>query len=155
MSFLGRIFLGTGTFKAELRAELEAEGVALIVEGVPGKIRYAHFKAPGKRFNGKVTLVRLALAVTEERFVVYSNSGKAELIDSAYSSPNWQMADLAAEPDRLEIRVDYDRSDISDVSGQITITANTDRAREIAEQIRARSQVSARDATSPGSSSPA
>ena len=36
--------------------------VVLLEEDLKGSVRYDHFKAPGKRFHGKVTLVRAALA---------------------------------------------------------------------------------------------
>jgi hypothetical protein len=139
MSFLGRLFLGTGKLPPPVRAALEAEGLLAIEEGVSGRIGYTRFKAPGKHFHGKVTWERLALALSERRFVVYCRSGRAELIDSPYSSSGWDMVELAAEEDdRLVIRVDYDRDSAPEVSGQVAITARTKRAAEIADQVHRR-----------------
>ena len=49
-----KLLLGNGTLKPKLRAALESEGVVLLEEGLPGTITYAHFKAPGRRYHGKV-----------------------------------------------------------------------------------------------------
>ena len=54
------LLLGNGTLKPKLRAALESEGVVLLEEGLPGTITYAHFKAPGRRHNGKVVGSALA-----------------------------------------------------------------------------------------------
>ena len=59
MGFLARLLLGNGSLRPALRAELEQEGLVLVAEGLSGSLRYAHFKAPGKRFHGKVTPVRV------------------------------------------------------------------------------------------------
>jgi hypothetical protein len=68
--WLGRLLLGSGKLRPELRAELESEGLVLLEEGVPGSVRYTHFKAPGRSFHGKVTPERMAIGISRERFVV-------------------------------------------------------------------------------------
>ena len=83
--------LGKGTLKPSLRAELEAEGVVLIEEGLVGSIRYSHFKAPGKRFHGKITPERIGLGISEQRVVAYCRSGRAKLVDSPFTSPRFEM----------------------------------------------------------------
>ena len=55
MALFERFRMGRGQFKPELRAALESEGLVVLAEGLKGSIRYDNFKAPGKRFNGKVT----------------------------------------------------------------------------------------------------
>ncbi len=139
MSWLGKLFLGNGTLKPELRSELEAEGLVLIEEGLPGTIRYKHFRAPGRRFNGKVVAERFGLGISEERFVVYCRSGRAELMDSPFTSPNLRALDVSLEGDDVvALHVDYDRLDEPGVSGELTVRAHTARATEIVALLRAR-----------------
>jgi hypothetical protein len=141
VNWLARLLLGNGTLKPKLRAELEAEGLVLLEEGLVGSIRYDHFKAPGRRFNGKVTGVCVGLGISEERLVVYSHSGRAELIDSPFSSQRLSSLGIAADNDRLILEVDYDRLDAPNASGQVTIRARTPKAQSIAEQLRTRLRV--------------
>jgi hypothetical protein len=138
MGFLDKFRLGNGTLKPGVRAELEAEGLVLVEEGLKGSIRYDRFKAPGKRFYGKVTGERFAIGLSEERFVVYCRSGSVELMDSPYTSPRLDALEIGAEDGRLLLEVDYDRMGEPSVSGTITVRANTPRAVEIAEQLRTR-----------------
>ncbi len=142
MGFLGRLFLGNGELPAEVREELESEGLMLVEEGLSGSIRYSHFKAPGKRFNGKITPERMGLGVSEQRLVIYCRSGRAELIDSPFSSPRLAAVDLSlVDEDRLSISIDYDQmpdAESAGVSGQITIRLNTTRAPEVVAVLQAR-----------------
>ena len=139
MGLFDRFRLGNGALKPDVRAELESEGLVLVEEGLHGSIRYDRFKAPGKRFYGKVTGERFAIGLSEERFVVLCRSGSVELMDSPFSSPRLAALDISVEgADRLLLKVDYDRLSEPGVSGTITVRANTPRAAEIAEQLRAR-----------------
>jgi hypothetical protein len=139
VTFLARLLFGTGTLKPELRAALESEGLVLIEEGLKGSVRYKRFKAPGKRFHGKVTGERIGLAVSEERFVVYSRSGRAKLIDTPFSNPRVSAFEVSLRgDDTVAMRIDYDRLDEPKISGEITILARTPNAANIVEQLRAR-----------------
>ena len=139
MSFLTKLLLGNGTIRPELRAALESEGLVLIEEGVPGSVRYRHYQAPGKRFHGKVTAERLGRAISEQRFVVYCRSGRGKLVDTPYSNPRLGMLDVELEDDdRAIVRIDYDKADEPNVSGQIAIHAKTPSAARIVEELRAR-----------------
>lgn len=139
MGFLERFRLGNGALKPQVRSQLEAEGLVLIDEGLRGTIRYEGFKAPGKRFYGKVAGERLAIGLSEERFVVYCRSGSVELMDSAYASPRLAALDISVEDnDTLALRVDYDRIGEPGISGVITVRARTPQAGEIAKQLRSR-----------------
>ncbi|HEX2129057.1 MAG TPA: hypothetical protein VHF58_07560 [Solirubrobacterales bacterium] len=139
MGFLERFRLGNGAMKPRIRAELESEGLVLVEEGLQGSIRYDRFKAPGKRFYGKVAGERFAIGLSEERFVVYCRSGSVELMDSPYTSARLAALDVSVEDgDRLLLRVDYDRMGEPNVSGTITVRAHTPRAGEIAEELRSR-----------------
>ena len=138
MGFLDRFTLGDGKLKSELRTALEAEGPVLIEEGVWTWIHYHRFKAPGKRFYGKRSGERAAIGISEKRLVLYCRSGSVELVDSPFSEERLRLIGFEVESDKLAIRIDYDRLDVPDVSGQITITLKTSRAAEIADQVRAR-----------------
>jgi hypothetical protein len=146
-----RFRLGNGALRPALRAELEAEGLVLAEEGLRGSIRYERFKAPGKRFYGKVSGERLGLGLSETRLVVYCRSGTVELIDSELSSPRFEMVEIALEgDDSLAIRIDYDRSQeakAAAISGVITIRATTPNAAVIVEEVNARLRRSARDSS--------
>ena len=139
MSLLSRLFLGDGAMPAEARARLESEGLIALAENCPGRISYSHFKAPGKRFHGKVTPLRIAIGVSRERLAVYSNSGRAELIDSPFAEPNFDALEISLEQeDRLLFKVDYGKIDDPKVSGVITIRATTPEASSIAAEIERR-----------------
>lgn len=139
VAFLAKLLLGNGSLDPRLRAELESEGLVLVEEGLRGSVRYRHFKAPGRRHHGKVTGERIALGISEERFVLYCRSGSTELVDSSFSDPRLAFLDVALEGDEaVSIRIDYDRAGVPDVSGQITILVRTPNALQIVEQLRSR-----------------
>lgn len=139
MGFLTKLFLGNGKLGPELRAALESEGLVLIEEGLRGSVHYRRFKAPGRRHHGKRTGERLGLAISEKRFVVYCRSGTVELIDSRFSDPRLSLLDVSLQGDDVvSIRIDYDRLDVPDVSGEITIRATTPNAVSVVDQLHRR-----------------
>jgi hypothetical protein len=139
VGFLAKLLLGSGTLKPELRAGLESEGLVRIEEGLTGSVRYERFRSPGRYQHGKITGVRVGLGISEARLVVYSHSGRAKLLDTAFSSPRLSMLDVSLKGDeRIAIRVDYDRGDVPKVSGEITIVARTPNAAAIADELGAR-----------------
>lgn len=139
MTFLAKLLLGNGKLKPELRAALESEGLVILEEGLRGSVRYRRFKAPGRRFHGKVTPERIGLAISDQRLAVYCRSGRVKLIDSAFSDPRWSAVEVSLRDSKtVAIRIDYDRLGIPDVSGEITITARTPKAANVVEQLQAR-----------------
>ena len=139
MSFLAKLLLGAGGFKPELRATLESEGLVVIEEGLSGSVRYHRFKSPGRRFHGKVTPERIALAITQQRLAVYCRSGRAKLIDTAFSEPRLRAVEASLHNSgTVSIRIDFDRAGVPDVSGEITIRARTPNAATIVEELQAR-----------------
>ena len=138
MGFLGKLLLGNGTLRASLRRELEAEGLVRIEEGLHGSVRYEHFKAPGKRFHGKITPERIALGISEQRIVAYCRSGRGKLADSPFSSPRFEMVTITADDDHLEFLVDYDKGDEPKFSGKIKIRMEHPEATAIASEITSR-----------------
>ena len=134
-----RILLGNGRLSAEVRAQLEAEGVVLVEENLSGSIRYTRFKAPGRYHHGKVQPQRFALGISEHRFVVCCRSGKVELMDSAFDQPNLSALEVTLEgTDKLILGVDHDKLAKPGVSGQIAIHLKTPDAVAITEELRAR-----------------
>ena len=144
MGFLGTLLLGNGRLRPALRGALEAEGLVLVAEGLPASLRYSHFKAPGKRFHGKVTAVRVGVGLSRERIVVYSHSGRVKLADTPYSSERWAIAEVVAEEDRVELRVDYDKHDDDRFAGKLTIRITTPEAQRIAGEVNARIEAARR-----------
>ncbi len=134
--------MGSGRLKPGLRAELEAEGLVLVEERLKGSIRYTHFRAPGKRFHGKIVPMRLALGISERRLVIYGGWVSSELVDSPFGSPRFRAVDVELEgADAVVLRIDYSRmeeAEAAGVSGEIKIRMRTANAASIVEQIRAR-----------------
>ncbi len=139
MGFLGKLLLGDGTLKPDLRAALESEGLVLVEEGLRGSLRYNHFRAPGRRFHGKVTPERIALGISNRRVVLYCRSGRAKLVDSEFDNPRLSIVDVSLQgDDEVAVHVDYDRANEPKVAGQITIRARTPNAARVVEHLRAR-----------------
>jgi hypothetical protein len=139
VTFLARLLLGNGRLAPELRAALESEGLILIEEGLAGSVRYRRFRAPGRRHYGKVTGERMALAISEERVVVYCRSGTTKLIDTPFWNPSLSALDVFLHgDDTVAIRIDYDRAGVPNISGEITIRARTPNAANIVDHLRAR-----------------
>lgn len=139
VTFLAKFRLGNGKLDPKVRAALESEGLVLVEEGLRGSVRYRRFRAPGRRHHGKVTGERIALAITEERFVVYCRSGSTALIDSSFANPRLSVVDVALQGiDSVSIRIDYDRADLPKVSGEITIVVSSPNAATIVDQLQAR-----------------
>jgi hypothetical protein len=138
VAFLAKFRRGDGTFEPTLRAAIEAEGLVLLEEGLTGRVRYNNFRAPGRRHHGKVVPERLALAISDARFVAYCRSGSVKLIDAPFANPRLGLLEMTAADETLVIRIDYDRAGLSKISGQITIEAETANAANICEHFQAR-----------------
>lgn len=110
----------------------------LLDEGLGGSVRYSHYRAPGKRFHGKVTPERIAIGISRERFVVYCRSGRVKLLDSQFSNPRLEAVDISAGSERVIFTIDYDRFGVPNVSGEIAIHAKTPNAATIVDQLRGR-----------------
>jgi len=137
--WLTRLLLGNGTLKPGLRAALESEGLVVLEEGLTGSIKYSHFKAPGKRFNGKVTGECFGLGISERRLAVYCRSGRVKLIDQPFTEPRLSAIDVSVDDnDRVALLIDYDRVDVPKVSGQMTIRARTPNATMVVEELNSR-----------------
>jgi hypothetical protein len=133
------LLLGKGTLKPSLRAALESEGLVLIEEGLVGSIRYSNFKAPGKRFKGKITGECFGLGVSERRLALYCRSGRAKLIDQPFTEPRLSAIEVSQDgEDRVALLIDYDRVEVPRVSGQMTIRVRTPNAARVVEELTSR-----------------
>jgi hypothetical protein len=139
VGWLSNLLLGDGTLKPSLRGALESEGVVLIEEGLVGSIRYSNFKAPGKRFKGKITGECVGLGISKQRLAVYCRSGRVKLIDQPFTEPRLSALDVSLEDeDRVALCIDFDRGVVPKVSGQMTIYARTPNAATVVEELSAR-----------------
>ena len=139
MGLFTKLLLGNGTLKPKLRAALESEGVVLIEEGLVGSIRYANFRAPGKRFKGKITGECFGLGISERRLAVYCRSGRVKLIDQPFTEPRLSAIDVSRDgEERVALRIDFDRGVVPKVSGQMTISAKTPNAAKVVEELSTR-----------------
>ena len=139
MGLFTKLLLGNGTLKPKLREALESEGVVLIEEGLTGSIRYANFKAPGRRYKGKITGECFGLGISEQRLALYCRSGRVKLIDQPFTEPRLSALDVSLDgEDRVALLIDYDRAEVPKVSGQMTIHARTPNAASVVEELSAR-----------------
>ena len=142
MGFLGRLILGTGELPAGVRSELESEGLVLAEEGLSGSVRYRNFRAPGRRFDRKVTPVRVGIGVSEDRLAAYCASGRGELMNSSWDSPQLAALDVSFDGgNKVDFHVDYSRmpaAEAGEVSGEVTVRVKTPKAAQLAEAVQAR-----------------
>ena len=139
VSWFTNLLLGKGTLKPSLRAELESEGLILLEEGLVGSIRYSNFKAPGKRFKGKITGECFGLGISKKRLAVYCRSGRVKLIDQPFTEPRLSAIDASLDgDDAVALLIDFDRAGVPKVSGQMTIRARTPNAATVVEELTAR-----------------
>ena len=67
-SFLPKL----GRIPQDLRPILEQEGIELVDEGVWGSVRFKNFRAPGKRYQGRINGFTGSVVVTRRRFAAFS-----------------------------------------------------------------------------------
>ena len=112
----------------------------LLEEGLRGSLHYTHFRSPGRRFHGKRVPLKLALAITERRLVVFGGVATTALVNSDWTSPRWEALSVRLEDeDRLELLIDYDKLGEPKVSGQVAVRLRSPNARAIAAEIGERS----------------
>lgn len=111
-----------------------------LAEGLRGSLRYRHFRAPGRRFHGKVVPVALALAITERRIVAYGGVAAGKLMDTAFGDSRLGAVTAHAPSggDQVDFVIDYDALGEPGVSGEITIRVRTADAEAVAEHFRVR-----------------
>jgi hypothetical protein len=131
MGLLRRLFLGSGRFPEDLRAELIAEGPAVLEEGLGGSITFRHFRAPRKRTNWQRVGISGAIAASDRRLVIWG--ARCKQVDVPFADPRFAGLEVAAErPGRLLIA--YRAEEFSDErSGRVEIRLRCPNAGHVAE----------------------
>jgi hypothetical protein len=135
---LSRLFLGKGRLPADLRAELEGEGIQQLAEELFGTITLRGYKAPHERSSTSKQAFRGAIAITRKRLVVWSGSRMAApwfgtQVNVAFDDPRYRSLEISAERnDRLLIATRLEEFH-PDRSGRFEIRLRTPKAVELAE----------------------
>jgi hypothetical protein len=85
MSFLRRLFTGSGEMPGDVRRSIASDRVLLVDEGLPGSVTYRHLRAPGRRAWLRKTAVTGGFALTARRLVVWA--GRHKQIDVPLDHP--------------------------------------------------------------------
>jgi hypothetical protein len=136
MSFLGKLLAGGGRFSPEQRAELEAEGVEILEDGVRGTVTWRQYRAPHRYSSFRKKGVYVAIALTARRLLVQRTGGKE--IDVPLDHPGFLAIEASLdEPDRLCLAFDPGAFD-PEASGRIEVRMSTPQAGRLLERIRMR-----------------
>jgi hypothetical protein len=115
-----------GRFPAELRRELEAEGIETIEEQVPLEVIFRGYTAAGQRPRSGHQSERGSLALTPSRLVVH---GTGWISLEVPRGATWLTA-TTPEPDILKLEYEASNERLTR-SGDVTMELRTPRAAEI------------------------
>jgi hypothetical protein len=128
---LRRLFLGAGRLPEPLRAQLLADDVLVLEEGLFGSVTYHHFRAPGRRVSFAKQATSAAIAVTATRLVVLA--GGMKHIDIPHRHPLRAMVDVQMEtPGRVRFTYDAGATNTA-LSGRVEVRLHTGQAARITE----------------------
>jgi hypothetical protein len=128
---LRRLFLGRGRLPEPLRAQILADDVLLLEEGLFGSVTYRHYRAPGKRMSFAKHATSAAIAITSTRLVVWA--GGMKQIDVPDAHPLRTTINVRLEtPGRVRFTYDAGATNTA-LSGQVDVRLHTGRAARIAE----------------------
>jgi hypothetical protein len=131
MNPLRRLLLGRGRLPGPLRAQLLAEDVLLLEEGLFGSVTYRHYRSPRKRMSFAKEAVSGAVAITATRLVVWA--GGMKHIDVPRGHPVWATIEVRMDaPGRVRFTYDAGATNTA-VSGQVAVRLRTGRAARIVE----------------------
>jgi hypothetical protein len=120
-------FFYSGKLPDPLRAELEAEGVVLLEEGLRGTLTYRNYRAPGRRYGMRKVRIAGVIAVTRLRVVVW---GAGRQVDVPLGYPGVEVARDGEE----KVMVAFDASAFhTDRSGRVEVRLRTPSAARIVE----------------------
>jgi hypothetical protein len=120
-------FFYSGKLPDPLRAELEAEGVVLLEEGLRGTLTYRNYRAPGRRYGMRKVRIAGVIAVTRLRVVVW---GAGRQVDVPLGYPGVEVARDGDE----KVMFAFDASAFhTDRSGRVEVRLRTPSAARIVE----------------------
>jgi hypothetical protein len=126
---LGYRLFHWGGLSAERRSMIEAEGLLILDEGVPIRVTYRNYRAPGKRFGYRRSSGSGAIALTRRRFAAFYY--RWPLLDLALDDPRFPAVEITSPgPDTLLIVVDAAALDPRR-SGHVSMRFRTDRAHDV------------------------
>jgi hypothetical protein len=126
-----RMVLGRGRFEGPLRAELTAQDLLVLDEGLAGSITYRNYRDAHENSSWAREPVRGAIALTPNRLVVWVGRGKH--IDIPLTGPFRTAVAVTVEPGN-RVCFTYDAGRFHrDRSGTVTVRLRTPRAARIAE----------------------
>ena len=133
VDFLRRLFMRTGEFSEEMRAQLVAEGVVVMEENLPASITWRHYRAPGRRYGYRRMGTRGSVALTTERLVVWG-AGHPQ-IDVPLRHPLVRAIEASVDqPGRLLLA--FDAHEFHDnTSGRIEVRLKTEQAERLVELV--------------------
>jgi hypothetical protein len=130
-----RLLLGVGRFPEDFYASLLAEGMSLLEEDLRVTITYRGHRTPRRRSSWRKVSTFGAIAVTEQRVVVWGARGKQ--IDVPFEDPRFKALEIGVEqPDNVLIAFDASAFDRSS-SGRVELRLRSERPEVIAHAVRA------------------
>jgi len=130
MNLFRRVFLGSGRLPEDLRTSLDAEGVLLLEEGLPGTITYINYRAPRQYSSWRKVAFTGAIAITGRRFVVAASRG-GRPIDVPLAHERRDAVTVSADgPDKVKFSVDPSAFDPRK-SGTVEVRLRTPRAPQV------------------------
>jgi hypothetical protein len=130
-----RLLAGCGRFPEAFYAALLSEGVSLLEEDVRVTITYRGFRSPRRRSTWRRISTVGAIAVTEQRVVVWGARGKQ--IDVPFEDPRFKALHIGVEqPDHVLIAFDASAFDRS-ASGRVELRLRSARPEVVAHAVRA------------------
>jgi hypothetical protein len=130
-----RLFLGDAHLPADLRAQLESEGLLLVEEDLGGSVTFRDYRAPGRRSSLEKVATGGSIAITRRRIVIFLAGGKPNLrgkhMDVPLDDPRIRTVEVTADgPDK--VCVAYDPSQFNPAtSGRVEVRLKTPKAGEI------------------------
>jgi hypothetical protein len=133
VNFIRRLFMSSGQFPEEIRTQLAAEGVVMMVEGLRASITWRHYRAPGRRYSWRRIGTYGGVAVTGERLMVWA--ARHRQIDVPLRNPLIREIEASVDkPGRLLLAFDA-HAFHENTSGRIEIRLNTQQADHVADLV--------------------
>jgi hypothetical protein len=133
---LSRLFIGRGLLPDDLRAELEAERLERLEEGLFGTITLRDYRAPRERASARKQAFSGAIAISRTRLVVWSGTRtrwpRGFFFNVPFDDPRYAALEISTEgSERLLIATDLDQFH-DDRSGRFEVRLRTPKALELA-----------------------